>query len=273
MQTADALIALARQRGLASSPGWLKLVHYRKRPITRRWVSDADGTAFFLAKNGKTNPQAELEATIRAVLSPAKSPQPDDLDAHPACMFPARTLFLMRELGLDPRQLGASVCPKFNTYITELRPTGVSLIFTSYYLNNPSSAFGHTFLRIHKESYAVGERRELLDYGLDFSADVTTHNPIAYTVMGLSGLFRGTFKRIPYYYKVREYNDAESRDLWEYELGLNDAQRLMLVAHLWEVGHTHFDYFYLGENCSYAIVGVIDAAWPELDLMRGVSSP
>ena len=25
---------------------------------------------------------------------------------------------------------------------------------------------------------------------------------------------------MPYYYKVREYNDYESRDLWEYELEL-----------------------------------------------------
>ena len=47
---------------------------------------------------------------------------------------------------------------------------------------------------------------------------MTTDNPVAYALMGLTGLFEGTFKRLPYYYKVREYNDVESRDLWEYEL-------------------------------------------------------
>jgi Domain of unknown function (DUF4105) len=270
---ADALIELAKQRDLASGAGWRKLVHYRTSLISRQQVSDADGPSFFLSERGKTDPFAELAATIRALLAPAAGTQPADLDAHAACRFPARTMFLIRELGLSPSWLGASSCPDFDRYLSELRPTGVSLIFTSYYLNNPSSAFGHTFLRIHKESYAVGERRELLDYGIDFSADVTTKNPIAYTVMGLTGLFHGTFKRMPYYYKVREYNDTESRDLWEYELALDDAQRWQLVAHLWELGHTDFDYFYLGENCSYAILGVIDAARPELDLMRHVSSP
>ncbi|MET0287546.1 MAG: DUF4105 domain-containing protein [Polyangiales bacterium] len=270
---ADVLIELAKQRGLAHSPGWLKLVHYKKHPVTRRYASDADGMDFFLARSGKFDPQAELEATLRAFLSPATSASDADQDAHPACRFPARTLFLMAQLGLDPSWLGVSHCPAFNGYVGELRPTGASLIFSSYYLNNPSSAFGHTFLRIHKESYAVGERRELLDYGIDFSADVTTSNPVAYTVAGLTGLFHGTFKRLPYYYKVREYNDVESRDLWEYELELTGPQLLLLVAHLWEVGKTYFDYFYLGENCSYAILSVVDAARPETDLMRDVSSP
>ncbi len=270
---ADTLIELAKQRKLADSPGWLKLGHYRKHPLTRRYASDADGADFFLAKTGKYDPQAELEATLRAFLTKATSESAADQDAHPVCRFPARMLFLMEQLGLDASWLGVSQCPAFNTYVGELRPTGVSVIFSSYYLNNPSSAFGHTFLRVHKESYAVGERRELLDYGIDFSADVTTSNPVAYTVAGLTGLFHGTFKRLPYYYKVREYNDVESRDLWEYELELSGPQLLMLVAHLWEVGKTYFDYFYLGENCSYAILSVVDAARPEADLMSDVSSP
>ena len=269
----DALVQRAREQKLAESLGWLKLVHYRKDLLGGPVQSDADAPSFFLARDGKLNPAAELEATIRAVL--AKSPTSDDkaLDAHPACRFPGRTFFLIQQLGLDPSQLGVSHCPGFNAYLQETRPAGISLIFTSYYLNNPASAFGHTFLRIHKASDAVGERRELLDYGIDFSADVTSNNPIAYTVMGLTGMFRGTFKRLPYYYKVREYNDAESRDLWEYELALSDAQLLLLVAHLWEVGQAHFDYYYLGENCSYAILSVVDVARPELDLMRDVSSP
>ena len=29
----------------------------------------------------------------------------------------------------------------------------------------------------------------------------------------------------------------------------------MLVAHLWELGSTYFDYYYLSENCSYHILG------------------
>lgn len=270
---ADALVARAQAQKLSQSLGWLKLLHYRKDPLGGHVQSDADAPSFFLAPTGKRDPEAELSATIRAVL--AKAPDSDDksLDAHPACRFPARTFFLIQRLGLDPSQLGVSHCPGFNGYLKETRPAGISLIFTSYYLNNPASAFGHTFLRIHKATDAVGERRELLDYGIDFSADVTSNNPVMYALMGLTGMFDGTFKRLPYYYKVREYNDAESRDLWEYELALDDGELLLLIAHLWEVGQAHFDYYYLGENCSYAILSVVDVARPELDLMRDISSP
>ena len=105
----------------------------------------------------------------------------------------------------------------------------MTLVFSSYYLNNPASAFGHTFLRFNRaHTTAIGERRELLDYGIDYSADVDTGNAVLYAIKGMTGLFPGTFKRIPFFYKVREYNDYESRDLWEYELNLAPEQLALL---------------------------------------------
>jgi hypothetical protein len=273
---ADDLVARAKKAKLARSKGWLRLVHYRKDVLNPRGTpySEADGTSFFLAPFGKFDPEAELEATLRAILAPVGGTSDKELDAHPACRFPARTLYLMRELDFEFGRLGVTHCPRFNQHLAALNPGSATLIFTSYYLNNPASAFGHTFLRIDKAgTLAVGKKRELLDFGIDFSADVTTSNPILYAFMGMTGLFQGTFKRVPYYYKVREYNDVETRDLWEYQLDLTDEQLLLLAAHLWEVGQTHFDYFYLGENCSYHILGLIAAVRPELDLLEGLSSP
>ena len=81
------------------------------------------------------------------------------------------------------------------------------------------------------------------------------------------------FRKIPFYYKVREYNDFESRDLWEYDLALRPDQLRMLVAHLWELGSTYFAYYYLSENCSYHILGVIEAADPNLNLISELSWP
>src|SRR5262249_53633592 len=120
---------------------------------------------------------------------------------------------------------------------------------------------------------ASGKRRELLDYGVDYSADVDTTNALLYAFKGLTGLFPGTFHHYPYYYKVREYNDYESRDLWEYDLSLSPAQVAMLVAHIWELGSTYFDYYYLTENCSYHVLGALEAAAPELELLRHVKTP
>ena len=72
------------------------------------------------------------------------------------------------------------------------------------------------------------------------------------------------FHALPYFYKVREYNDYESRDLWEYDLNLSPRAVAMLVAHLWELGSTYFDYFYLSENCSYHSLAVLGVAEPSL---------
>jgi hypothetical protein len=58
----------------------------------------------------------------------------------------------------------------------------------------------------------------------------------------------------------------ESRDLWEYELALEPDQVERLVAHAWETRTTHFDYFFMSENCSYFLLGLLEAAVPRLHL-------
>jgi hypothetical protein len=276
----EGLVRQAHALHLAEQRQWHKLLHYKLGVLGQGFLgggyeSEADGVGFFLSERGKLDPAAELDATIRALFLPlAAVSNSADPNEHPLCRFPARFLYLRQQLGIDPSKLPVQRCPKAESFIAELDPGSLTLIFSSYYLNNPASAFGHTFLRLNKaNSLAVGERRELLDYGIDYSADVDTGNALIYAVKGLAGLFPGTFKRIPYYYKVRTYNDYESRDLWEYELNLSSAQLLLLSAHLWELGHTYFAYYYLGENCSYHILSLIEVADPSLHLLDGISSP
>ena len=69
----------------------------------------------------------------------------------------------------------------------QLRPRSITLVFSSYYLNSPASAFGHTFFRINKDDRRSDQTDlELLDYGIDFSATVDTNNALAYAFKGLS---------------------------------------------------------------------------------------
>jgi len=276
VQNAQAASALARARALDlwRAPAWLKLVHYRTDRLGSGLVSEIDSPGFFLAPTGRISPQAELEATIRAVLSPAQQAGRLDPDSHAICRYPARTLFLIEHLSLDPMRLPVRGCPKFAKFLEDVRPDGIALIFASAYLNSPASAAGHTFLRLNKRrdsSRAAGQ--ELLDYGVDYSANVTTNNPILYALLGFSGGFRGTFKTLPYYYKVREYSDMESRDLWEYDLALAPDALTRLTAHLWELDEAHFDYFYLSENCSYHVLGLLEAARPDLELVSRLRRP
>jgi hypothetical protein len=279
----EALVQRAHALDVAHSVQWLRLGHYRQGLLGPGFLgggytSQADGEGLFLSPHGKVDPQAELDATLRAFFAPVptrpSTPKETPNDAHALCRFPARFLYLQGALGLDASRMPVQSCPAFEHFYADLQPQSVTLIFSSYYLNSPASAFGHTFLRINKaNTLAIGKKKELLDYGIDFSANVDSNNAVLYAIKGLAGLFPGTFKQIPYYYKVRQYNDTESRDLWEYELALTPSQLATLIAHLWELGHTYFDYYYLGENCSYHILGLIEVATPDLDLTSRVSSP
>src|SRR6185503_11289882 len=84
---------------------------------------------------------------------------------------------------------------------------------------------------------------------------------------GLTGGFPGRFYVMPYYVKVQEYSNIESRDLWEYQLALSPEQVRRLVMHAWETRSTHFDYFFFTRNCSYYLLTLLEAAAPELHLI------
>ncbi|MBW2499960.1 MAG: DUF4105 domain-containing protein [Deltaproteobacteria bacterium] len=279
---AEELIGRARERDVAASRGWLRLGHWnrilRVPGLSSTPASQADEASFFLAPKGKTDPQAELEASLRAFFAPGgdESGDEDPLTppSHAVCRFPARFLFLRDALDIDLARMRIPRCVRFQNFVEEIQPASATLVFSSYFMNNPASAFGHTFLRINRaQDLEQGERKELLDAGIDFGANVDTDNAFLYGLKGLFGLFPATFRRMPYYYKVRQYGDYESRDIWEYDLELTDAQRDILIAHLWELGYNHFDYWYLTENCSYHILGVIAAAVPEADLLERVHVP
>jgi len=269
------LLAAARARALARDRAWLRLGHWRHR-LLGGWKGEADGTGFFLAPGGKTDPEAELEATLRGFFAageaaPAGVTLADPSLEHPQCRFPARFAWLAATLPIDLARLPPRDCPRFDAFWKKVSARSATFVFSSYYLNNPASAFGHTFLRLGKEQMAAtGERLDLIDQGIDYAANADTNNAILYAAKGLLGFFRGEFSTRPYFYKVREYADFESRDLWEYELSLGPRELALLVGHLWELGQTWFDYYYLTENCSYHVLGALEAADPKLELLSHV---
>ena len=229
-------------------PEWLRLLHYQKS-LTGDWSNDA-GQKFFITQTGPHDPQAELEASIAELKRPGS-------DFH--CKFPARAILLYRMDRTLPIRTGA--CPEWEGFRNRLNATGASLVFSSYYLNNPASAFGHSFLRIHRGRSAVDAQKsaELLDTGIGYAATVTTTNAFLYGFYGIFGFFRGEYTALPYYYKVREYADAENRDLWSYDLALSHSERELLVAHLWELSRAERSYYYFSKNCSYEILAILEA--------------
>ena len=271
------LLDHAHQLGLAERTAWRRLGHWRS---TLTGVeSQADGPNFFLSPGGKSSPGAELDATLRGFFATLPSGVDGDPDVqHPICQFPARYRWLDKMLHFDPARLRRPACPRYDEFYHRIDVDRLSFVFSSYYLNNPASVFGHTFVRIVKRGPGHGtstddERRELLDYAVEFSATVDTSNALIYGVKGLFGAFPGTFRNVPYHVKVRQYNDYESRDLYEYELNFTREEIDTFLEHLWELGSTFFDYFYVSENCSYHLLGALEAVRPELDLLGHMHWP
>src|SRR5689334_10298329 len=228
------LLAAIKTRSLAEERGWLRLGHWRKGLLSG-WESEADGPAMFLSPQGKHDPAAELEATLTGFFAttepaPEGATLADPSLEHPMCRFPARFAWLAAAVPLDLNRLPPRSCPRFEAFWRKVSARSVTLVFSSYYLNNPASAFGHTFLRLNKEEVAHGgERLDLIDQAVDFAAVTDTSNAILYAFEGVFGFFRGQFSARPYFYKVREYADFESRDLWEYELNFDQRKLALLV--------------------------------------------
>ena len=250
---------IAIEKKLHQKQYWLRLGHYKKRWLGG-YKSEADGGLFFLAREGKVDPQQELIATLQGFfLGDAIHPT----EMHPQCRFPERLRWLDVELKFK-HLLPDVDCSRFENWKSESNIGSAQIVFASYYLNNPASLFGHTFLKLVRRNSNVNN--DLLNHGVNYAANPTTLNPLFYAILGLSGGFPGTYTMFPYYLKVNEYADFESRDLWEYSLKLNEEQLDRLVNHLWELGSTHFDYFYFNENCSYQILTLLEVAVPEVDL-------
>lgn len=239
------------------SPEWKNLLHYEKG--LTGISSDIDDPAFFVALDGKHNPKHELAENVLKINAKNK---------EFICRFPARFKYLNRTQNLNVDETILKDCEKYQQYLADHYPKTVHLVFSSYYLESPASAFGHTFLRFSKnDSLSSDKRSELLDVGINYGASNTSSNPLIYTVYGIFGGFQGTFSSIPYFYKIREYNDFESRDLWSYELNFSEAQKEKLLDHLWELGGTWYYYYFFTGNCSQKILSLLDGVDPSWKLL------
>lgn len=262
---AEELVQQAVEKKLDQTRYWHLLLHYKKTWFGN-YESEADGMDFFIAREGKTNPRAELAAVLRSFFVDPATLKPEE--DHPQCTYPARYKWLKRQLHFDPARLPEHKCERLQDWLTQLNPEKISLIFASFYMNNPASMFGHTFLLVNSKGTRPGNK--LLNYGINYAATPTSTNPFIYPIMGLAGLFQGTFTVFPYFVKVQQYSNWESRDLWEYELNLTPDQINYLLLHLWELGGTWFDYFYLTENCSYHMLTILEVANPDLHLTEEI---
>ena len=248
------LIQKASEQRIHEDRYWHILLHYKKTWLG--YESRMDDPSFFLAENGKTNPEAELAATLRSFFQLL-----DESMDHPICRFTARFTWLVETLGIDRARLPLADCPDYLEIIETLNPSSAALIYPAAHINGPASMFGHTLLVIDSK----GQDR-VLSKAINYAASIDTRFGPLFAVKGILGLYPGIYTILPYYDKIEQYSAISRRDIWEYELDLSEPQLERLMRHAWEMQNRWSDYFFFSENCASELLYFIEAARPEIVL-------
>lgn len=248
---------LAEQKQLDKNITWQRLLYAEHKSH-----SEVSYSGYFLAADGGQNIKNELKADIQALFLTAEPNQ------SIRCKFPARSQWLMQQLNIQQSQLPEVACPEFEQWFEQIKPDKVTLIYATDFMGNPSSMFGHTLLRLDPKDQ---QQLNLVSYAVNYAATVKGDDNWSYAWKGLTGQYPGEYSLMPYYRKVKEYGDFESRDLWEYQLNLNPQETQFLVKHIWEMQKVSFPYYFVSDNCAYHLLGLLDLVRPQSHLKQKFS--
>ncbi|RBA33521.1 MULTISPECIES: Lnb N-terminal periplasmic domain-containing protein [Acinetobacter] len=247
-------LKIAEQKQLHQDITWQRLMY-----ADQSQKSEVAYDGYFYAKDGKNNLKNELQADVKALFINSAENQ------SIRCKFPARSRWLIQQLNIDIEKLPIVKCSEFDQWINQIKPYKATLIYATDFMGNPSSMFGHTLLRLDPKDQ---KQLNLVSYAVNYAATVSGEDNWSYAWKGLTGQYPGEYSLMPYYRKVKEYGDFESRDLWEYELNLTPEETRFLVEHIWEMQHVSFPYYFVSDNCAYRLLGLIDLVRPNLDLKK-----
>lgn len=257
----------ARTAQLAQHPYWHKLLHYRANRLWPGVTSSVDVSHFFLATDGRTDPAAELDATLASFFS--DEPRHDE---PPQCRVKGRYEWLKGKLAFDPARLPGQGCEFFEKWAAALNPAGISLVFAANDLNSPATMYGHTLLRLDGVGASADER--LLAHAINYAAEVATEDAnVGYILQALVGGFYGQYSLYRYHERVRQYVRVNHRDLWEYPVKLSREELDRVLRHLWEMRDVGSDYLFFTENCAYMLLSLLDTANESLTLTAEFDDP
>lgn len=263
------LIQKALSKKLHTTLKWKALLHYAPPKRLRlqetfsntKLISEVDAPEFFIAEDGKVNPEAELIATIQRMFI--------EQNKEIISRFPARFKWLHKELQIEDMPYDKFFIGDYK-HLWENRAefTSVVFVFASEYINQPQSAFGHSMILLKRKNYSGA-----IGVTINYAADYSGSNYFEFIFKGICGGFEGKYQSMPYYQKIQEYTYYESRDLWEYTLDFSQEDIEIILDHIWELENGNSKYFFFTENCSYNILHLIDVARPELELCKKQNRP
>ncbi len=241
---------------LSENKTWKKLLHYtNSHSSSSNTKSTITSQNFFLDPKGSTNSYAELTATLKGIYEPIDQSS----DQHPQCLFPARYLWLDKQLSLNslsspPPKIN---CEAFNQWALNGTTESISVIFATGYLGNPASYYGHTLLKMNSSNQNYSSN--LLDISINYGAIVPENeDPVSYVIKGIVGGYDAGFSHIKYHFHTHNYGENELRDLWEYKLNLTQEEVDFVLAHTWEVLGKKYTYYFMNKNCAYRMAELLE---------------
>ncbi len=219
---------------------WNKILHYNNK-------FKVINSEFYLSKENNRTSIQELKQTI-LLLNSSRSKEI-------ACNFPLRYKFLLDE-GLDVPYHDLATCTELNNFIDEFQKENISLVFTSEFINSPSSAFGHIMLILHDNNSSLN-----IADTIHFAGKTSIEDGFfKYAYKGLAGKYNGYFIREPFFKKIYQYNIIEQRFMYIYKLDYTKQNILNIIYHLYELRKATFKYSFLSTNCSSEIINLLDVA-------------
>lgn len=235
------------QTKLYENPYWSKLLHYTNGE------SEIDSDNFFISKDGKNDLKKELFETINSL---------ENGQNNVLCRFPLRVKWLKENIPSLEKDIVNYSCSELDEFLSSIDAKHVTMVFPTAHINSPASMYGHTFLRV-----SSNEETPLISNAVNFAAKTDDTNGLIFAYKGLFGEYEGRYSILPYYEKIKEYNNLEQRDIWEYDLDLTQDEIDRLVLHAFELKDSYSDYFFFKENCSYNILWLLEVARHDLDLV------
>lgn len=226
---------------------WAKLLHYRDD------ISEIDSTNFFISNNGKEDLKEELFETINSLETGTN---------NVLCRFPLRVEWLKENIPTLEKKIVPYSCEELDNFLKLTNAKYVTMVFPTAHINSPASMYGHTFLKVGED-----KQTPLISNAINYAAKTDEKNGLIFAYNGLFGGYEGRYSIMPYYEKIKEYNNLEQRDVWEYDLNLTQEELNKLVLHTWELKDSYANYYFFKENCSYNVLWLLEIARPSLDLV------
>lgn len=174
------------------------------------------------------------------------------------CRFPARYEYLRQRFNVSENLL--SQCDDLSEFIQKVPFDKVSVVFASENISMPTSMMGHIFLKLS----GANDQKQFLEHAISFFTDVNEINFVKLIIQSLITGMDGVYALTPYQEIKVNYLYNEQRNLYEYELKLNEKEKRLLQLHLFELKNTKFEYFFHKFNCATVINNILSVSFPKL---------